>query len=187
VSDIKKTNQLIFLDIETTGLNPYVDRIIEIGAHVYEKGKSIKNFSTLINPGQAISEHITRITGIGTSMLKNAPRFEDISDELFSLLQDNIFIAHNVGFDYSFMQSEFKRLGIAYTSRRLCTVKLSRYLFPEHKRHNLDSIITRHAIICTNRHRASDDAEAIMKFYDLVSRSTAPEKFVEAISNSRTQ
>jgi DNA polymerase-3 subunit epsilon len=94
-------------------------------------------------------------------MVAGAPRFADISRELHSRLDGKLLVAHNARFDYGFLRNEFERAGIRYTSRVLCTVKLSRRLFPHHQRHNLDTLIARHGITCDARHRALGDARVL--------------------------
>jgi DNA polymerase III subunit epsilon len=158
--------KLVFLDIETTGTSTDDDRITEIGALVYENGRLIKTFSELVNPGREIPLFITKITGITNSMVINKRSFEEISDELHALLHDAIFVAHNVGFDYGFIKSEFKRVGIDYSADHFCTVQLSRHLYPEFQRHNLDEVISRMGLTCESRHRAFDDAQVLLKFYE---------------------
>lgn len=158
--------KLIFLDIETTGTSTVYDKITEIGALVYEDGKLKKTFSTLLNPLREIPPFITRITGITNQMVIGKPTFEDIADELLSLLDDGIFVAHNVGFDYNFVRSEFRRAGIEFSSDHFCTVQLSRSLYPEFTKHNLDEVINRMGFTCESRHRAFDDAEILYKFYE---------------------
>jgi DNA polymerase-3 subunit epsilon len=85
---------------------------------------------------------------------------------LFEILDKAVFCAHNVNFDYAFIRAEFKRLGIVFQKQKLCTVKLSRALFPKERKHNLDAVIERMEIECGNRHRALDDAETLVSFYN---------------------
>lgn len=155
-----QTEPLIFVDLETTGANFANDRIIEVGlVEVDEHGA--REWSSLLNPGRPISSFITGLTGIDNEMVSNAPSFEDIATILREKLEGRLFIAHNARFDYSFIKSEFKRIGIEFRSRSLCTVKLSRKLFPEHHRHSLDTLIERFSITVTDRHRALTDARVL--------------------------
>src|SRR5207253_10307829 len=103
-------------------------------------------------------------TGITNDMVEHAPTFESIAEMLFERLAGKVLVAHNARFDYGFLRNEFQRSGLRYRARVLCTVKLSRALFPQHRRHNLDSLIERHSLSCSARHRALGDAEAIWQF-----------------------
>ena len=134
-------DKLALIDIETTGASAPYDRIIEIGILRIENNKVVKKFETLLNPGGQISPFIQNLTGISNSVLENAPSFSDIKSDLAEMLDSCIFVAHNARFDYAFIKSEFRKLGISYSAKQLCTVKLSRMLFPTVPHHNLDSII----------------------------------------------
>lgn len=156
---------LVFLDIETTGMGPAQSRITEIGALRVENNKIVGTYSQLVNPEQPIPSFITRMTGISNDMVWEAPTFKGIADELELFLSDAIFVAHNVNFDYSFIKAEFARIGNGFSMDRLCSARLSRALYPEHRSHRLDKVIERLGITVQNRHRALDDAEVIWKFY----------------------
>lgn len=156
---------MVFLDIETTGASAHSSRITEIGALRVENHQVVGTFKQLVNPEQPIPGFITRMTGISNDMVWEAPTFRGIADDLEMFLQDAIFIAHNVNFDYSFIRSEFARIGNRFAMDRMCSVQLSRKLYPEHRSHKLDMVIERLGIDVTNRHRAYDDAEVIWKFY----------------------
>lgn len=160
---------LSFVDIETTGTSARHDRIIEIGILRVEGDKIVKKYNQLINPETYVSPFITQITGIHPEDLESAPTFEVVKDEVYELLQDSIFVAHNVHFDHGFLKNEFRRFDMKLALKQLCTVKLSRTLFPEHRHHNLDAIIERFDIHCSNRHRAYDDAHATWQFYQKLS------------------
>jgi len=153
-----------FVDIETTGGSVTGDRIIEIGILRVENNKVVETYETLLNPHTYISEFITGITGITSSDVENAPTFRDVQQQVYELLEGCIFVAHNARFDYGFVRNEFKRLDCTYTAKLLCTVKLSRMLFPQYPRHNLDAVIERFGIECENRHRAFGDAKVMWDF-----------------------
>ncbi len=155
---------LVFVDLETTGANAAGDRITEIGiVEVSELG--VREWSTLVNPETPIPEFIARLTGISNAMVETAPRFGDIAMQVLERLKGRLFIAHNVRFDYGFLRHEFKRLGIDFRSDVLCTVKLSRKLFPQHHKHNLGALVERHQLPVESRHRALADARAIHAFW----------------------
>jgi DNA polymerase-3 subunit epsilon len=157
------------------------DRIIEIGILRIENGELVSSFQSLIDPHCYIPETIERITGISSRDLENAPSFGQIQDDIFSLLHDCVFVAHNVRFDYGFLKHEFLRSGKQFQSKHFCTVKLSRQLYPQHTHHNLDSIIQRYGFTCERRHRAYDDAEVLWKFYQQVLKEFGEERIGEAI------
>lgn len=157
---------LVFIDVETTGLSTRSGgRVLEIGAIRVENNQIVAQYKQLLHPGTEVPYFITKITGITDEDVSGAPEFSQVANEVNTLFEDAIFVAHNVNFDYGFMQHEFKEAGIAFKKDRLCTVKLSRTLFPEHKSHALDKIIERHGFDVENRHRAFDDAEILYKFY----------------------
>ena len=155
---------MVFVDLETTGTNFINDRIIEIGiVELNEDG--IKEWSSFTNPGRPISPFITNLTGIDSGMVAEAPTFEQLGPVLLEKLKGRLFVAHNARFDYGFLKHEFKRIGINFQATCLCTVKLSRKLFPEHHRHNLDTLIDRFQIAVDDRHRALTDACVLWKLW----------------------
>jgi len=149
------------VDVETTGCNPVRDRVIEIAILRPDRGGW---FSSLVNPGRPVPPFVTSLTGITAEALADAPAFDDMASEIADFLEGAVFAAHNASFDYSFVRNEFRRLGIAFQAPTLCTVRLSRKLFPCHRRHSLESIIARHEISVAGRHRALDDARAVEAF-----------------------
>jgi DNA polymerase-3 subunit epsilon len=155
---------LIFLDLETTGATATHDRITEIGLIEVADGRFVGSWSQLVNPEQSIPPFIQSLTGISNDMVRDAPTFAQLAPALIERLQGKLLIAHNARFDYGFLKNEFGRLDLAYRSRVLCTAKLSRRLFPEHRRHNLDSLIERFGLACSARHRALGDAEVLWQF-----------------------
>ena len=118
------------VDIETTGGNPKGGGITEIAVVIHDGQRIIHEYQTLINPKMAVPAYITGLTGIDSYMLKDAPYFEVISDELFELLQGRVFVAHQVNFDFSFIREAFLKVGKELDSPKLCTVRLSRKIFP---------------------------------------------------------
>lgn len=175
-------DKICFVDIETTGLSVVRDRIIEIGIVRIENNKIVKTYETLINPQTYISPLIESITGISKDALLNAPTFDDIKDELLFHLEDSVFVAHNVRFDYGFLRNEFLRANRKFSSKHFCTAKLSRKLFPQYKHHNLDSLIERFRFTCKHRHRAFDDAKILWDFYELLLNQIPLKLLDEAIN-----
>lgn len=166
---------LAFVDLETTGATATADRITEIGIVEVDADGTVREWQQLVNPGQRIPPFIEQLTGISNAMVADAPPFEAVADEVLRRLQGRLFVAHNARFDYGFLKNEFKRLGIAFRASVVCTVKLSRKLFPEHHRHNLDSLIERHNLHAEARHRALADAQLIHQFWQRVHEAPGPE------------
>ena len=157
--------KLIFLDLETTGANAAVDRITEIGLVEVGRDGKATHWSSLVNPGVSIPAFIQGLTGISNDMVRSAPFFAQLAGALHERLQDALFIAHNARFDYGFLRNAFSEAGYNFRSEVLCTVKLSRALFPAESRHNLDVLITRHQLKPDARHRALGDADLIWQFW----------------------
>lgn len=151
----------VLLDLETTGPTPLKDRITEIALIKFEAGKEVDRWQTLVNPQTNIPDFIQSLTGITNEMVKDAPIFEQVAGELLDYLDGAVMCAHNVRFDHGFLKAEFKRIGITLKQRVLCTVKLSRKLYPQHKSHGLSAIIERHNFSCSQRHRAMGDVEVM--------------------------
>lgn len=152
------------VDVETTGGSPVYDRVIEIGVILVENGRIVDSFQSLVNPGRPLPPFITSITGITPEDVVHAPLFDEIAFKVRELLAGAVFVAHNARFDYSFIKNEFKRIDSPYQAKTLCTVRLSRKLFPNSKRHDLSSLIERHGLTCPSRHRAYDDAHVLWQF-----------------------
>jgi DNA polymerase-3 subunit epsilon len=159
---------LVFVDIETNGMSHSRGNVIEIAAIRVENMEVVDTFTSLINPGNPLPQFITQLTGITSDDVMLAPYFGEIADDFTRIMDGAIFVAHNVRFDYSFIKEEYRRLGQDFDPKLLCTVRLSRALFPEHKKHSLKELITRHSLSFESRHRAYDDAHAIYQFYKLV-------------------
>lgn len=167
---------LAFVDLETTGTAAAGDRITEVAVVRVDADPDgagpprIDGWSTLVNPGVSIPPAIQGLTGITNEMVRDAPRFEAIADEIAARTANALFVAHNARFDYGFLKHAFARLGRPFTARVLCTVRLSRRLFPDADRHNLDSVIARHALPVDGRHRALGDARALWAFVQALYR-----------------
>ena len=118
------------VDIETTGSYAAGNGIIEISVQVFDGENVIERFETLINPGQNIPRYIQAFTGINNEMVADAPYFEEVAEKVYTILQGNIFVAHNVNFDYSFVKNHLQLYGYTLNTKKLCTVRLSRQIFP---------------------------------------------------------
>ncbi len=159
------------IDIETTGGDPRKDRITEIAAYRYDGSQIIDTFESLINPEIPIPPYITRITGIDNEMVRSAPKFYEIAKKLVEITQDAVFVAHNVRFDYSFIQKEFRNLGYTFTRRKLCTVQLSRRLVEDLSSHGLGKLCEHFGIENQRRHRAAGDAWATLELFKILTNS----------------
>ena len=156
--------------IETTGNNYKNGKITEIAIFQHNGYKVTGTFNTLIHPEMDVPYFITKITGINNEMLKNQPKFYEVAKEIIEFTAGRIFIAHNVNFDYRFVKEEYKRLGYDYLRKTLCTVKMARKLLPGHRSYSLGKLCSDLGIEITDRHRASGDALATVKLFEILLR-----------------
>lgn len=173
----------VILDLETTGSIPLYDRITEIALIRFEDGIEVERWETLVNPGISIPPFISRLTGITNEMVSDAPAFEDIAGKLYGYIEGAVLAAHNVRFDHGFLKAEFKRLGAILRQRVLCTVKLSRKLYPQHRGHGLDAIMRRHGLISRARHRAMGDVELVVAYLELARRELGENQVLETVAS----
>jgi len=171
---------LVLLDLETTGATAAHDRITEIGLVEIRGGRRAEEWSTLVNPGTGIPPRIQQLTGITDDMVALAPAFAELADMLLEKLRGRILVAHNARFDYGFLRNEFRRAGLRYASPVLCTVRLSRKLYPAHPRHNLDTLLERHQVSCATRHRALGDAAVLWELLQCWRREHGAEALAQA-------
>lgn len=158
---------LVFVDVETTGLSSRSGgRVLEIAAIRVENHTIVDTFNTLINPETNVPYFITNITGIRDDHVASAPLFSEVIKNIEATTKDAIFVAHNVNFDYNFIQDEFRKCGETFSRMKLCTVQLSRALYPFERGHSLGKIIERHGYTVDYRHRAYDDAEVLYRFFE---------------------
>jgi DNA polymerase-3 subunit epsilon len=148
------------VDIETTGGFASGNRITEISVLVHDGVTVVDKFETLINPLQEIPPYIEALTGISNEMVADAPVFAEVAAELYALLEDKVFVAHNVNFDFSFVRHQLLASGYDLQSKKLCTVRLSRKLLPGHRSYSLGKLCDALNIAIHNRHRAGGDAAA---------------------------
>ena len=148
------------VDIETTGGYAAQHGITEIAILVHDGKELIHRYQTLINPHQAIPIYIQALTGINNEMVAGAPHFRDVASEIYTLLHDKIFVAHNVNFDYSFVKHHLDACGYTLNCKKLCMVRLSRKIFPGFSSYSLGKLCTSLAVPISNRHRADGDASA---------------------------
>jgi DNA polymerase-3 subunit epsilon len=173
-----------FVDLETTGTRAQADRITEIAIVRVDDANGaprVTEWTTLIDPEVPIPPVIQALTGISDAMVASAPTFSTIAADVLQMLAGCVFVAHNARFDYGFLKHAFARLQRRFNARVLCTVRLSRRLFPDVDGHGLDALIARHALNVTNRHRALGDARAIWAFVQRLYRDLDRERVDAAI------
>lgn len=156
------------VDIETTGGSAAYHKITEIAILIHDGQRVVDEYQTLINPDRGIPIGITSLTGISNEMVADAPRFYEVAKEIFQMLESNIFVAHNVNFDYSFIKKEFQDLGGNLNLKKLCTVRLSRKIIPGFKSYSLGRLCSELGIENQARHRAMGDARATAELLSLL-------------------
>ncbi|MCL3779434.1 3'-5' exonuclease [Prolixibacteraceae bacterium JC049] len=160
------------IDIETTGNSALNGgKITEVAIYNHNGVEIIDSFSTLINPEINIPWYITNLTGIDNSMVADAPKFYQVAKKIVEMTAGNIFVAHNVNFDYQFIKQEFKSLGYEYNRNKLCTVQLSRKIIPGHRSYSLGKLCDDLNIKIDGRHRAAGDALATVQLFELLMKT----------------
>lgn len=157
---MNKPKLFAIVDIETTGNYAGGSKVTEIAIIIHNGKKIIEEYQSLINPQQPIPYQIQVLTGIDNEMVADAPTFAELAEDIYHLLQGKIFVAHNVNFDYSFIVKELKAAGYDWQANKLCTVRLSRKLFPGYGSYSLGKLCLQRNIPLSDRHRAMGDAKA---------------------------
>lgn len=155
----------VVVDTETTGgRHGSGDRITEIAAVVVREGEIVELFETLVNPERSIPYFVSQLTNITWDMVKDKPTFDRVAPEVMRVLEGNVFVAHNMMFDWRFVTSELSRsTGRKLQGRRLCTVKMARKVLPQLSRRSLDHVARYYGVEIHGRHRAGGDALATAK------------------------
>lgn len=156
------------IDIETTGVSKHRGKITEIAIYKHDGKQVVDEFVSLINPETSIPHDISRLTGITNQMVADAPRFYEVAKRILEITDAAVFVAHNVNFDFGFMEEEFDRLGYDFQRKKLCTVKQSRLLIPGHRSYSLGKLTSELGINLDGRHRAAGDAKATVKLFELL-------------------
>ena len=160
----------VVVDLETTGgMLPY-HRITEIGAVKIRNNEIIDRFETLVNPRRRISEEIQKLTGISNEMVKTAPLFQDVAEKFQEFTKDCIFVAHNVQFDYGFLQAEYDRLDSRFVRPFLCTKVMMKKYFPELESYSLANLTAHFQVPLLQHHRAMCDAEATAHLFLIINQ-----------------
>ncbi len=153
------------VDIETTGGRYNEEGITEIAIYKFDGQKVVDQFISLINPERPIQPFVVQLTGINQQMLQSAPKFFEIAKRVVEITTDCIFVAHNASFDFRILQTEFRRLGFSFERPTLCTVSLSKKLFPNQPTYKLGKLVRSLGIPLSNRHRAAGDAQATVALF----------------------
>ena len=158
------------VDIEATGGNHIKGKVIEVAIYIYDGKKVIKEYSTLVNPEVKIDWYVAKLTGITNDMVKDAPVFADVAKNINDILKGQIFVAHDVDFDYMFLKTELKRVGFDLNEPKVCTIKLSSRVYPEAESYSLGKLCKTLDIHIpeADRHRAGGDALATSKLLGLL-------------------
>jgi len=158
------------VDIEATGGNHIKGKIIEIAIILFDGEKILSEYSTLVNPEVKIDWYVTKLTGIKNAMVADAPLFKDVAKEILSLIKGNIFVAHDVEFDYKFLKEELRKAGLSFNEPKVCTVELSKKHLPNAASYSLGKLCDEMEIPIPKevRHRAAGDAVATAKLLGLL-------------------
>lgn len=156
------------IDVETTGGSPKFSKITEIAIYRHDGKEIIDEFISLVNPEVPIPEFVSKLTGISDDMVENAPKFYEIAKKIVEFTENTVFVAHNVGFDYGMIRSEFRRLGYDFRLPHLCTVRSSRHFIPDQESYSLGKLTRALGIELVGRHRAGGDALATAKLLSLI-------------------
>lgn len=156
------------VDIETTGGYAAANGITEISIQLFDGHTVTGKYETLVNPHQSIPRYIQAMTGITDAMVADAPGFETVAENVYNLLHNRIFVAHNVNFDYSFIKAHLAAHGYELNCKKLCTVRLSRKLLPGYPSYSLGNLCHSLGIEVNDRHRAGGDAAATVQLFKML-------------------
>lgn len=175
------------IDIETTGNGIKGNKITEISVFKFDGQKIVDEFTSLVNPECEIPYFITGLTGIDNQMVAKAPTFEEIGQSILEITKDCVFVAHAVNFDYGVIKEEFRKIGVDFSRKKLCTVRLSRKLFPGFKSYSLGKLCNGLSIPLTDRHRARGDAHATALLFQMLLQQPRAQVVLSTFLNARSQ
>ncbi len=170
------------VDLETTGGYALRNRVTEVAIYRFDGIRILDEFHSLVNPERPIPPFITQLTGINDEMVAAAPTFKEIAKTIDEFTRDHVFVAHNAGFDYSFLRREFKSLGTNFIRKKLCTVRLSRKIVPGLHSYSLGTLCATLGIPIENRHRAFGDARATVTLLQYLLNNDRVNHIEEALS-----
>lgn len=159
------TDTFIVVDIETTGLDPKLDKVIEIGAVKVVKGKCTESFDTFVNPKRKLSEFIIGLTGITDTMLEEAPSEEEAFRNFLAFAEEKVLLGHHLIFDYSFLKTIAVKQKIPFERKGIDTLKIARICLPKIEKHSLEYLCSYYQIVNSHAHRACEDVIATIALY----------------------
>jgi len=159
------------VDVETTGGIGGPTRLTEVAIFRYDGLQIVDSFHSLVNPGCPIPPFISRLTGITDAMVQEAPTFADVAEAIARVTEEAVFVAHNAPFDYGFLQKEFQGIGLPFERKKVCTVWLSRRIFPGLPSYSLGNLCASLEIPVSARHRAHGDAAATVQLFEKLLRN----------------
>ncbi len=183
--------KFVIIDLETTGLSPYKHKITEIAAVRFDWEKILDSYQSLVNPERHIPSGITRLTGITNEMVENAPTIDEVLPEFIDFLADDIFVAHNISFDWNFLNYARNHMeNKLFCNPKLCTRKLARHLVPELNRRTLAILCEYFQIKNDNAHRALSDVyattELLKNYIQIIKKNwMIIDEFIEFDVNSK--
>jgi DNA polymerase-3 subunit epsilon len=169
------------VDIETTGGYADNNAITEVAIVLHDGNGEVKRYETLIHPRQTIPRYVQALTGITDEMVAGAPLFEEVAPVIHEWLKDCVFVAHNVNFDYSFLKHQLEACGLHLDCKKLCTIRLSRKIFPGIPSYSLGNLCQHLGISIENRHRAGGDADATVRLFETILKAGGLETIREMI------
>lgn len=175
------------IDIETTGNGIKGNKITEISIFKHDGNQIVDEFTTLVNPQCPIPHFITGLTGIDDQMVQGAPTFSEIANNVLDLTESCVFVAHSVNFDYGVIKEEFRQIGVDFTRKKLCTVRLSRKLIPGLGSYSLGKLCSAIQIPLVDRHRARGDAHATVLLFQKLMAIPTSESVFKQFLNARSQ
>ncbi len=175
------------VDIETTGNGIIGNKITEIAIFKFDGDEIVDEFTSLVNPECEIPAFITGLTGIHNDLVRNAPTLKEIAPRILSITENAIFVAHSVNFDYNVIKNELQGIGHSFVRKKLCTVRLSRSVFPGYRSYSLGKLCSSLEIPLTDRHRARGDAHATVLLFHKIVRSPDSDQLIKRFLNARSQ
>ena len=154
----------VCIDLETTGLNPKTDKIIEIGIVKVENNSVVQEWETFVNPGRRLEERIVELTGIHDEQLLSAPGIEEALPRLLEIAGDSVLLGHSVQFDFSFVKKAAVNQRISFEKDGIDTLKIARKYLADLESRSLPCLC-RHYGISHSAHRALHDAKATVELY----------------------
>lgn len=164
----------VVFDLETTGLSPERDAIVEIGAVVVRNGEIVEDeiFHSLVNPQRPIPYFATKVHGLKDMDVKHAPTIDLVLPEFLAFIKRKPLVAHNISFDVGFIQANAQKLGLEFPPRaQICTMQLSRRAYPRERSHKLDLLASRLDLTFTERHRSMGDVQVTAQAFIHLSRA----------------